>query len=230
MSMSTFFKVMLIGISLMGVRDVDMDGFPDSAELRTAVERFSFRKWFVWIAVSVADGKIHIGGVHDCASFVSAVYREALKRHNRLWAKQVGASGLPPIPDRRSFYYPDVPLIGKRLFRIQPGAFSDTSQFSESVTGEYLVKFNMVRLGKDTDAAEDGDLIVFYHAGNRMPYHIMIFYRANGRPMVVYHTGPDGDFRIITLRKLMEHPDASWHPAPSNPCFLGVYRWKIMER
>jgi hypothetical protein len=27
----------------------------------------------------------------------------------------------------------------------------------------------------------------------------------------------------------MQHPDPRWRPTPSNPNFLGVYRWNILR-
>ena len=61
-------------------------------------------------------------------------------------------------------------------------------------------------------------------------YHSMV-YLGGGR--VVYHTGASaaegGEVRLLTLATLMRHPNPAFHPTRSNPSFLGVYRWKILE-
>ena len=71
-----------------------------------------------------------------------------------------------------------------------------------------------------------------------MPFHAMIFLgRSRIEPgseqFVVYHTGPyghdKGTIKRLSIAELMNYPDARWHPVPSNPAFLGVYRWNILR-
>jgi len=71
-----------------------------------------------------------------------------------------------------------------------------------------------------------------------MPFHAMIFLgRSQVEPgaeqFVVYHTGPTGkaagEMRRLTVAELLNYPDARWRPVPSNPSFLGVYRWNILR-
>ncbi len=224
----TFFSLLLVAV--VAVSDADRDGFPDQAEFRSAAAMESFRKWFVWIASGIADGRLHVSGVRDCASLVAVSYREAMKRHDRSWMRRVGLSKLPPIPDLRPFYYPKVPIIGRRIFRVRPGSFDGDvdSAFSTAATGEYLLRFNVVNIGRDIRTAQHGDIIGFYHPDSDMPYHLMIFIRTE-KPMLLYHTGPGGEFRLIPVERLMQHVDPDWHPVPSNPYFLGIFRWKILE-
>jgi uncharacterized protein YfaT (DUF1175 family) len=33
----------------------------------------------------------------------------------------------------------------------------------------------------------------------------------------------------VLLADLLHHPDPRWRPEPSNPNFLGVYRWNILR-
>jgi hypothetical protein len=35
--------------------------------------------------------------------------------------------------------------------------------------------------------------------------------------------------RRVLLADLLHHPDPRWRPTPSNPNFLGVYRWNILH-
>ena len=50
-------------------------------------------------------------------------------------------------------------------------------------------------------------------------------------PIVAELTGyaPEdgGEVRLLTLETLKKHPEDTWHPNPSNPSFLGYFRWKI---
>ena len=74
-----------------------------------------------------------------------------------------------------------------------------------------------------------GDLLIFLRP-ELSSYHSMV-YLGNG--LVVYHTGASvaegGQVRLVTLATLNKHPDAAFHPTVSNPNFLGVYRWKILD-
>ena len=86
--------------------------------------------------------------------------------------------------------------------------------------------------------ARPGDLLFFRQDGGDMPFHAMIFLgRSQVEPdseqFVVYHTGPDGKYagrdRRLSVAQLLNYPDARWRPVPSNPAFLGVYRWNILR-
>ena len=86
--------------------------------------------------------------------------------------------------------------------------------------------------------ARPGDLLFFRQEGHDLPFHTMIFLGASqiedgSEPLVVYHTGPigksAGEIRRPTLAQLMNFPDPRWRPVPSNPSFLGVYRWNILR-
>jgi uncharacterized protein YfaT (DUF1175 family) len=66
-----------------------------------------------------------------------------------------------------------------------------------------------------------------------MPFHTMVYVGASqldhtAGPYVVYHTGPGGEMRRVTVAELLHHPDPQWRPFPANSNFLGVYRWNIL--
>jgi len=91
------------------------------------------------------------------------------------------------------------------------------------------------------NAARPGDLIFFRQAGQRMPFHTMIYLGpsqfGDGSGWLIYHTGPShdrshndpGELRRVTVDDLMHHPYARWRPVPQNAAFLGVYRWNILR-
>jgi uncharacterized protein YfaT (DUF1175 family) len=75
----------------------------------------------------------------------------------------------------------------------------------------------------------------------------MILTQTGPSAEVVYDTGPDhlphgpirlaeapdrgspGELRRVLLADLLDHPQPQWRPLPSNPNFLGVYRWNILR-
>ena len=61
----------------------------------------------------------------------------------------------------------------------------------------------------------------------------MIVTRAGPDAQIVYDTGPDhhqpGELRRVLVSELLDDPLPAWRPLPSNPNFLGVYRWNILR-
>ena len=57
--------------------------------------------------------------------------------------------------------------------------------------------------------------------------------RPDGHRYLLYHTGPTGadpgELRRPTVEELMRFPQPEWRPETSNPSFLGVFRWNILE-
>jgi hypothetical protein len=79
-----------------------------------------------------------------------------------------------------------------------------------------------------------GDLLFYRQDTDHMPYHSMIFvgpsYATRDRERyIVYHTGNDGIIKRLTADELLNYPEPDWRPRPSNPYFLGVYRWNILR-
>ena len=72
--------------------DSDNDGIPDAAELQSYSDRENFRRWFTLIA----EGQFYRlssdwnAEQRDCAGLVRFAWREALRRHDRLWFQKMG--------------------------------------------------------------------------------------------------------------------------------------------
>lgn len=225
--------------------DMDHDGIPDGAELRSFQDRDNFRRWFG----AIAEMQFYRVSAQwnpeqrDCAGLVRFAWREALRPHNRPWFQKMGPDYEPVAPDVAESR-PDHPALGDKLFRTDFGSFTQSDlaagKFSEFADARTLKSFNTKFVGRDRSQALPGDLIFFYQASARkFPYHVMIFLGparidANGeRDWVVYHTGssPDdsGTVKKVGLAVLDQHPDPRWRPVEGNRNFLGFFRLKILE-
>lgn len=229
--------------SYPALTDLDHDGFPDAAELRTFNDRESFRSWFTWVAemqfYKLSD-QWH-PDQRDCAGLVRFAWREAVRPHDRQWFQRMGETYDPVAPDLNSNIA--TPLRGK-LFRTASGAFNPADlsggNFSDFADAQTLKTFNAEFIGRDRKLAEPGDLLFFHQPWvQKFPYHVMIFI---GEPRVaaegaadwvVYHTGasPDdaGTVKKVRLSVLDGHPEKRWRPVTTNPNFLGFYRLKILQ-
>ena len=221
--------------------DRDEDGLPDIIELRTENARAAFSSWFTNIAEAQATriddrwASIH----QDCAGLVRFAYREAMRAHDRAWLAKWQYLPAMPAARRGQYTYPDLPIVGDLPFRARGGAYDPgatiQSQFSAAPNARTLWQHNTTFTSKDVAQARAGDLL-FFHVpdadGSRL--HTMIAlgdmpaatHHAKAA-RVVYHTGqapPDGEVRLVSLEKLQNHPDPSWHPVPDNPRFIGVHR------
>lgn len=221
--------------------DADSDGFPDVAELNTEEDRHSFREWFEAIADSQYEkpSTAWLDEQRDCAGLVRFAYREALKAHTTRNLRKFGASGEMAGGDVRKFNYPGVPILGESIFRIKAGPFErgdEKKSFSAFADAKALREFNTARVSKDINDALPGDLLFFLQFGSSpMPDHTMIVMRGEkGGPfLLLYHTGPThgtrGRIKRISVNDLIEWQDERWHPVESNPYFMGVYRFKIIN-
>jgi len=227
--------------------DLDGDGIPDAAELRSSTDRHRFRTWFCAIAESqfyrIWDGWIQ--EQRDCAGLVRFAMREALVVHNERWLSRAGKLLLrTSIPDVQAWNYPDVPFLGTRLFRTktalaggEDGSSFSLDDFAPFVTARLLMEHNCVGLGKDLAGLEAGDLLFFHQddlevSDQDEAMHVMVWLgNSSGEPMLVYHTGDRkaGQVRKLSLKTLQEHPDMRWRPASENPAFLGAYRLAILD-
>ena len=224
--------------------DLDHDGFPDNAELRTFNDRESFRRWFTWVAemqfYKLSDQ--WNPEQRDCAGLVRFAWREALRTHDRPWFQKMGENYDPVAPDLTSNF--TTPLRGK-LFRTAAGAFAPADlsdgRFSEFADAQTLKMFNAEFVGRDRDQAKPGDLLFFHQPWvQKFPFHVMIFIgdarvaNEGAHDWVVYHTGssPDdaGTVKKVRLSVLDGHPQKRWRPVPNNPNFLGFYRLKILDQ
>lgn len=227
------------------LRDEDNDGIPDVAELTSFADRESFKRWFTRIA-EVQFYHLNQSwnsDQRDCSGLVRFAWREALRRHHRLWFQKMGAGyeSVAPdvsISDRQSR------VLGDKLFRTDFGRFESgdlaNGTFSEFADARTLKTFNTVFISRDRRQARPGDLLFFYQPWvKKYPYHVMIYVgdfslAANGAgDWVVYHTGASptdaGTVKKVQLSVLDRHPDARWRPLESNKNFVGFYRLKILE-
>jgi len=227
--------------------DLDGDGIPDAAELRSATDRHRFRAWFCAIAESqfyrIWDG--WIPEQRDCAGLIRFSMREALVRHDEKWLSRAGKLLLrTSLPDVQAWAYPDVPFLGTRLFRTktalaggEDGSSFSVDDFAPFVTARLLLEHNCVPLGKSLAGLEEGDLLFFEQSDLEVSdrdeaMHVMIWLGAReGEPMLVYHTGDRkaGQVRKLSLKTLQEHPDERWRPVAENPAFLGAWRLAILD-
>ncbi len=234
--------------------DSDEDGIPDAAELHSFDDRANFRRWFT----SIAEMQFYEFSdtwskeQRDCAGLVRFAWREALRRHDRIWFQGMGAkSGAyeAVAPDVKAYSLEKSPL-GEKLFRTEFGAFEKedlaNGKFSEFADARTLKNYNVAFLTRDRQPGEKlslpqpGDLLFFHQPqARKFPYHVMIFLgvaRVAGEgasDWVVYHTGssPDdkGEVKKVRLSVLDQHPNVHWRPVQSNQNFLGFYRLKILE-
>ena len=227
------------------VLDSDSDGLPDATELTSYAERDSFRRWFTRIAEMqfYRLSNQWNSEQRDCAGLVRFSFREALRRHDRLWFQKMGPGYEAIAPDVRNNDREDRPL-GEKLFRTDFGRYEQgdiaSGRLSDFADARALKSFNTVFVGRDRRQARAGDLIFFYQPWvQKFPYHVMIFLgepgvdpNGNG-DWVVYHTGSsatdEGTVKKVELSVLDHHPDPRWRPLESNRNFLGFFRLKILD-
>jgi uncharacterized protein len=219
------------------------DGTPDFLRLDSPADRDAFRRWFRFLAEAQAFAApaLQPPEIVDCAALARFAYREALRLHDAAWAEPLHLPALPAIPAVEKYAYPFTP-VGAGLFRVRAGplAASDLGDgaFAEFADAKTLSRFNTYLISRDVRRAEPGDLFFFHQQEGDEGYHTMIFLgssqlQAGPERWVIYHTGPlrdgPGEIRRVTLEELLHHPEPRWRPVPSNPFFLGVYRWNIMR-
>src|SRR5271166_4941536 len=222
--------------------DIVGDGTPDFLRLHDPADRAAFRRWFTVLAESqYYRGKNLPAEIDDCAALLRFAYREALREHNAAWAHGIALPIAASAIDVRQYQYPHTPLEAS-LFRVRCGSFAatdlDDGAFAQFADAETLWRYNTFFMGRDISRARPGDLLFFRQEGQKMPFHAMIFLgrsqvEGGDERFVIYHTGPigksPGDIRRWSVAELVNYPEARWRPIPSNPAFLGVYRWNILR-
>ena len=228
----------------LDVSDFVGDGTPDFLRLHDPSDRAAFRRWFTLLAEAQYYRNAQAAGeIDDCAALLRYAYLEALRQHDASWAKAVALLVAPAANEIRQYQYPYTPL-GVGLFRVRGGAFAagdlKDGTFAQFADGRTLWQRNSYFVGRDISRARPGDLLFFRQEGQNLSFHAMIFLGSSQieagpdhEPLVIYHTGPigksPGEIRRPTLAQLMNFPDPRWRPIPSNPGFLGVYRWNILR-
>jgi uncharacterized protein YfaT (DUF1175 family) len=211
-------------------RDSDADGYPDVAELVSEDDRQAFVASFTAVALQQAAGlsPSFEPSQRDCAGLVRFAYREALKEHGAAFASR--HPGLPRLPEVRAFHYPDVPLLGTRIFRAVPGPYSPAQATTAFDTAPEAVRLAMGSAVKRDGLPGAGDLLLFQGPAHA---HLMIAASDEDDPLLVYHTGPidgaEGEVRRARFSSLLAHRDPAWRPSPTNRFYAGVFRFKILE-
>jgi len=224
--------------------DSDNDGIPNSAELQSHMDRENFRRWFTAIAEAQYYGLSEQWNAEqrDCSGLVRFAWREALRRHDRVWFQKMGPGYKAVAPDVARYTLEHGPL-GEKLFRSEFGSYKDgdllNGTFSEFADARTLKSFNTRFVSRDPNQAEPGDLLFFYQPWvQKFPYHVMLFLgstqaREASGGSVVYHTGSsptdEGAVKKVPLSVLSQHPNKRWRPVESNTNFLGFYRLKILD-
>lgn len=219
------------------------DGTPDFLRLRHPADRQAFLGWFTFLAEALyyMPPEARPREVVDCAALIRFAYREGLRRHDAVWAAELGLPTVPALPDITQYNYPFTPL-GPRIFRVLPGAFRpediNSKAFAEFADARTLAERNCHYRGRDVRRAEPGDLLIYRQDEQDSPFHAMIYLGASqierrAAGFVIYHTGPDakhpGEIRRPELEELLRHPSARWRPVEGNRNFLGVFRWNILR-
>ncbi len=218
------------------------DGTPDFLRLHDPADRATFRRWFTLLAESqYYRGNSLPAEIDDCAALLRFAYREALRAHNAAWAEAVALPAPASTVDIQQYQYPYTPLAAA-LFRVRGGGFAPSDlgdgSLAQFADVETIWRHNTFLVGHDLSRALPGDLLFFRQDGQKMPFHAMIFLgrsqiEAGSERFVIYHTGPSGkspgEIRRWSVAELINYPEARWRPIPSNPAFLGVYRWNILR-
>jgi uncharacterized protein YfaT (DUF1175 family) len=216
------------------------DGTPGFLRLDDEHDREAFRLWFTWLAEAQyfqtpANRPAEIG---DCAALIRYAYREALRAHVSGWAEAARVPVVPALESVAKYRYPHTPL-GPSLFRVKEGPFraSDLSNgvFAQFADARTLRLYNTHFISRDVGRALPGDLLFYRQESGQMPCHSMIYIgegrvRKDGGRRVIYHTGPGGEIRRLAVEELTGYPEPEWRAVPSNPNFLGVFRWNILRQ
>lgn len=211
--------------------DVDLDGFPDMAELHSEDNRDAFRQWFIRIAESQFKKPNYSWNQkeRDCSGLIRYAYREALKEHSRDWYNKNGITIDKNLPDVRKFHYPDIPVLGKNIFKIKKGDAMDSTTFGVFADAETLLKHNTIFISHNLTDARTGD-ILFFHDRNAIisPYHSVIVEKNDLQGIILlYHTGTRQGIKRVTADYLQS--SRSFAPAEWNDRFLGVFRFHILN-
>lgn len=217
-----------------GERDTSSSGFPDAALISSPTEQRAFRLWFAAVAEAQYTAPSRTWEHLDCSGLLRFAYVQALAPKTAEWFAQFPYLNPPAVPPPKAPGYP-MPHISRSVFRIAPGAYErgdvEAGKLVGMATTFELMRYNSDYLGHVPETAERGDLMYFSHPlAEGSGYHSMVYL---GDGMLVYHTGASpeegGEVRLLSLDTLSRHPDASWHPTPDNPHFLGFYRWRIIS-
>jgi uncharacterized protein YfaT (DUF1175 family) len=183
----------------------------------------AFRLWFTFLA----ESQYHLSPeqrareVTDCAALLRFAYRETLRRHDAAWYKSLTLPAMPSLPAIQSTR--------------NPGFRTGVAEYRQFADARTLKRWNATQVSRRLQDAMPGDLLFFEQAGQKMPFHAMIYlgksqFTKGGERWIVYHTGDKpGEVRRLSEAELLNHPQPRWRPLDSNPTFLGIYRWRILS-
>lgn len=217
---------------ISSITDFDGDGFPDAVELTDNRDRNTFRKWFIAVALAQFQNRsaAWVRKQRDCSGLIRYSYREALKHHTARWRKKNGISLDLFLPDVRKYNYPDVPVLGENIFKINGFPADHPNSFHVFAEAERIMNYHTRFVSRDIRESESGDLIFFEDKNNwNSPYHSMILVRNDENQLfLLYHTGTDDLMKLVKPEYLDANP--VFRPREDNPSFMGVYRFKILEQ
>ena len=220
------------------------DGTPDFLRLDGDHDQQAFRRWFTFLAEAqyFQPAEARPSEINDCAALIRYAYREALRNHDSAWSAAARLPLVPALDSIEKYEYPYTPL-GPSLFRVHAGPFraSDLNDgtFAQFADAQTLQRLNTHFVTRDLARAEPGDLLFFRQFSDHMPFHSMIFlgrsqFGRGNTHYILYHTGPTGaepgEIRRPSTEELLGFPEPQWRPLATNPSFLGVYRWNILEK
>ena len=213
------------------------DGTPDFLRLENSSDQDAFRRWFTFLAEIqyFTPPSQRPPEITDCAALLRYAYREALRVHDARWSAGSHLALIPALDSVRKYRYPHTPL-GPALFRVRSGAWSPadlhSGAFSQFADAETLQRWNTFFVSREIGRAQPGDLVFYRRVTDRVTFHSMIFLgKSQITPgtaqYVVYHTG--SEIRRVSVDQLLHFPDPQWQPRSTNPVFLGVFRWNILN-
>ncbi|TBR25470.1 DUF1175 family protein [bacterium] len=99
--------------------------------------------------------------------------------------------------------------------------------FSSSPTASELRDWNMSPVEGGLSALEDGDVLFFSRPWEGPDVEPAVYC---GGSLVYRGSAPrPGRVRSAPLASWLQHPDPRRRPLPTNPYFLGVYRWRVLD-
>lgn len=223
--------------------DSRADGTPDFLRLDTSTDQEAFRRWFTFLAEVqyFTPASQRPAEITDCAALLRYAYREALRVHDAKWSAGSHLVLVPAIESVRKYHYPHTPL-GATLFRVRPGPWLPVDlhrkAFAEFADAETLQRWNTFFISPEIARAQPGDLLFYRRTTDHTTFHSIIFLgrsqiTAGNTRYVVYDTGPEGtktgEIRRLSMDQLLHFPDPQWRPESTNPSFLGVFRWNILN-
>ena len=233
----------LFGFIAVAGASLSSDGTPEFLRLNDSADQDAFRRWFTFLAEVeyFTPPAQRAAEITDCAALLRYAYREALRIHDAKWSAGSHLLLVPALESVRKYHYPHTPL-GPALFRVRPGPWSPTDlhngAFAEFADAETLERWNTFFISREIRDAQSGDIFFYRRATDHIIFHSMIYLGksqitpGNGA-YVVYHTGSEGtktgEIRRLSLDQLLHFPDPQWQPESTNPIFLGVFRWNILN-